>query len=208
MSKRSRKFKGKVHACRSVARTGGIVAVASMAIVSKGYGIGIRYQENDHIPPGEAQRGYDIDQDGDHDIFFDTIGLMMEAEKRAFGGGEITCHVFTNTGSINVMALSAGEWIPPAGGADNWGLLGEADDFYNQPSPRYAGFTFLGPDSLEHYGWAELRVTGSLAEGRGLDVVAFGYETEPSTFIQAGLPLVPIATKSVSWGQIKALYGE
>jgi hypothetical protein len=59
---------------------------------------------------------------------------------------------------------------------------------------------------LLHYAWAELRVTGSLSEGYGLDVIAFGFETEPDSGITTGRPLIPTPTKSASWGEIKALY--
>lgn len=215
MSKRSKKFKGKIRACQGVARTGGVIAAASIALVSKSYGVAVRYQVNDHIPPG-GQQGYDVDQDGVEDVSFDTLidptGVQMEAEKRAYGGGEVTCYVFVNQDSVTVKGFAAGDLVGYQLGnyLTESGLLNLFDDgpFYNQPEPRYAGFFFVGPDSLRHNAWAELRVTGSFAEGYGLDVIAFGYETEGDIPLQAGLPYIPIPTKSVSWGQIKAMYGE
>ena len=219
MSKRSKKFKDKIRACRGIVRTGGVVAAASMALVSKGYGVAIRYQVNDHIPPSTPQQGYDIDQDGDADVFFDTnefFSARIEAERESYGGAVATVSGFVFLDPIGMYAngFELDEWVSEIGVSSSpiiesaWLNVGPDGEFYNQPAPRYAGFTFAGPDSLLHYGWAELRVTGSDLDGYGLDVIAFGYETDPLLTIQAGRPLVPVPTKPTTWGEIKSKFGK
>lgn len=214
MSERSKKFKGKIRACRGIARTGGVIAAASMALVSRGYGEALRYQINDHLPPGPEQ-GYDIDQDGDLDVFFnwdDPIGVQMEGERYSYGGAGNTGWVFLDPMFSHVKGFVADEWIGHT--HDNVAArvgylnLGESGPFYNPPSPLYAGFCFVGPDTLYRYAWAELRVTGTEIAGFELDIIAFGYETEPDSTLQAGRPLIPVPTKSASWGEIKSLYGK
>lgn len=192
MSKRSRRFKAKMQACKGIAKTGGVVAAASMALVSKGYGEVIRVQLGDYIPPDEAA-GYDLDGDGDVDVCFYTSNFegyapTMTSESYAYGGNLYSCFVITDTLSSVATGHEANVFInnmtPPTGRQ-----LAYLEDFFNQPSPRYAGFFFCNQaaDTTFHQAWIELEVTGT-PYNHGLNVIAYGYETHPLVGLFTGRP--------------------
>ncbi|MHC4215890.1 MAG: hypothetical protein ACYSWP_21280 [Planctomycetota bacterium] len=213
MKKSSKKLKRKLHAYRDIALTGGVVATVSLSLASRLHGEAVSYWVNDHIPPSTTDQGYDIDGDGDDDVYFHTYSssVVMEAERDAMGGGcQTLC--FSNIlieGNL-VQGLEKGQLVYVHNKSFNISAnlhSGDSGPFYNQPSPRYAGFNFVraGADSTVN-AWVELVVTGSVAEGLGLNVIAFGYETEPIIGIEAGYPALPVATKNTSWGAIKSLF--
>ena len=213
MKKRSRKLRAKMRACRTVARAGGVMTAASLMLVSKGYSEALRFQVDDNIPPYTPElQGYDLDGDGDSDIYFNVslgYAVSMEAEKYSYGGGpQQTCAVIVNEFNF-VKGHEAGILInnvdPPAGQSS--GPL--SDEFTAPSSPRYAGFFFCHEaDSTFHQAWIELEVTGTIETGYGLDVIAYGYETEPDTGILAGYPQTPTSAERSTWSKIKALLGE
>ena len=112
-----------------------------------------------------------------------------------YGGGYyVSCFMIVG-GSDDVVAHDPDIFInnmePLSGSA--WGYLTE---FYAQPSPRYAGFFFYdAADSSLHQAWIELEVTGTPEDGQGLDVIAYGYETDPLVGILTGQPEEPSAIK-------------
>jgi hypothetical protein len=181
-----------MQACRGIAQTGGIVAAASMALVSKGYGEVIRVQLDDYIPP-DGVAAYDLDGDGDGDITFDTTNYegyapRMIAETYAYGGASHSCFIIVDS-AVLATALDANVFINNMSPDTTGQRSGYLDNFYNQPSPRYAGFFFCNEaaDTTLHQAWIELEVTGT-AHNYGLNVIAYGYETEPLAGIFTGQP--------------------
>jgi hypothetical protein len=217
MQHSSRKLKDKIRTCGNITRTGGVIAAASLAVVSKTYGEPIRWQYNDHIPAFSGQ-GYDVDHDGRDDIYFDTSwseGVLMQM--LAWGndtvvdvGSIIVNHADTYYPADMVVGHLFGDPIDLIDQGNTSGYLNHMDmegPFFESTSPRYAGFYFFGPDSVAHNGWAELRVTEPMPFMFELDVIAIGYETEPVDVpIFAGQPLIAVAVEKSSWGRIKALY--
>lgn len=212
MTERSRKFKAKMRACGTIARAGGVVAAASLAIVSKGYGEALRFQLDDHIPPyTPGPQTYDLDGDGNGDVSFDVssgFAVFMEAERFSYGGGIYqTCVIIMNESGA-AKGHEAGILINNLYQA-GYSVASLGDEFYAPSSPRYAGFHFVhDPDSTLHMAWMELAVTGTFETGYGLDVIAYGYETDPGVGILTGYPEAPLSVEHATWGEIKALFDE
>jgi hypothetical protein len=212
----SRKLKNKIRVCGGITRTGGVIAAASLAVVSKSNGEPVRYKYNQHIPTGTT-RSYDINQDGWPDVLFDTthpLGVHMQMlaweNDTAFKGLFIVNPWDAgNPTQGMVKGHYYGEIIDLVTPSHTVGTMNDGDvgDFFDAHPTRYAGFYFFGPDTLRHAGWAEIRITGpDEFDMYGLDVLAIGYETEPETPIIAGEPLIPVPVEKTSWGRIKALY--
>ena len=213
----NRRLKNKIRTCGSITKTGGVVAAASLAVVSQVHGQPVRWQWDDHIPSGDS-RSYDVDHDGYPDIRFDTMGTpgvqmqMLAWENDTLTLGALIVNTWdTMDPSYAVKGHVYQELIDAAYGPvflAEYGPLNtlSSGPFFETPSPRYAGFYFFGADSLPHNGWAELRVTEPSPGLYELDVIATGYETEPGIPILAGEPLAPVAVEKSSWGRIKELY--
>jgi hypothetical protein len=197
MSLQSKRFQRKFRDCFGLTRVGAIAAAASVGIAGDGVADPVRVEVNE-ILPASSSKTYDINGDGRDDVTFDYSTYSdwyIDPSDYAPPGttGNVTVGVLLDEYLIFAHGHAAGDLVPGVMTAlqDAAPLhAGDTGPFYDQSSPRFAGLylalgdTTGGVDPTVHWAWAQLNVTPDF----DLEIIAFGYESDPSTSITAGDP--------------------
>ena len=190
---------------KSLKKVTGLAGAAALAGATQAYGAPTSFTLPPNFIPGSDTTSpshkifVDVDGNGTNDLEFGFF-QSPSAPNEFFAGvyvldGSAVAYYNPSLGSGSANRLGVGDTVGPASsfyqkaGYFTFIALQFNGNYYGPFSPPndrgFVGFSFLGADSLTHYGYIELQGDPFLSAGSpgGLKFFSGAYETTPNTVI-------------------------